>query len=341
MNQDWYRIVQLHIPKASGTTLHTMFRHLFEGVPGRRLRYEYYDDPRLARGACTPEVGRAATREALGDLAFDVCAAHLYLVPDDRVRWVSILRHPVDRIISNFYKIQRWVVERNRASVDIFFSRLVVTPTTTLSEFIGDAERFGPPQFFFDMSNRMSLDGSPESAIEVATQQRVLLGLMDDQARSRALFSRELGLPALVLDAPRNRGGYPGPTQEERDRVAAMVPDEIALYEVLHEIARRRLEGVTPPPAPSARAARPLSFLRRSTLRYALAHYERVILVGSDPRLDGLAQEITEAAPSLIMSRQRALGAADGRDGALILVDEQGAARALGVAGAEVDLARA
>jgi hypothetical protein len=230
-------MVMLHISKTGGSALRV--RLLATLASSLRVRIDAYDHPLLARGACTPEQGVNITRELLSAGDFDLAMGHFYYVDDLPVRWFTMVREPVRRIVSNYHKIQRWGREREREVVPLFHSQLEIRSDGNLAEFIESAERLGPPQFFFEQSLRLAPDGA-DVLFERIAAGRILVGFHDEQEACVRRFADSFGWGRIVPDPGSvNRGNYEPPGQELQDRIAALIPDEIEFYAEL----RARLEA--------------------------------------------------------------------------------------------------
>lgn len=93
-------VIFLHIPKAAGSTLHSVLRgyypkesvcHIPVSIPNREAVYADLNRDQRAR-----------VRLIKGHLLFGIHR----LVPD-RFTYITVLRHPVDRVVSHYYYVRR------------------------------------------------------------------------------------------------------------------------------------------------------------------------------------------------------------------------------------------
>lgn len=95
---DHDNLIFLHIPKAAGSTLHPVLeRH----TPGR-ARYTITVPEQLEAFKRLPESERRRIRLLKGHMPFGM---HRYLA--GRSRYVTLLRHPAERIVSHYYYVKR------------------------------------------------------------------------------------------------------------------------------------------------------------------------------------------------------------------------------------------
>lgn len=97
---NYRNLVFLHIPKAAGTTLHTILEKHYP----RSSHYSIFEEPsrQLQELGARPQKDRERIRLLKGHFAY---GAHQHLVGPST--YVTLLRNPVDRVISHYYYVKR------------------------------------------------------------------------------------------------------------------------------------------------------------------------------------------------------------------------------------------
>lgn len=97
---NYRNLVFLHIPKAAGTTLHTILEKHYP----RASHYSIFEEParQLQELGARSQKDRDRIRLLKGHFAY---GAHQHLVGPST--YVTLLRNPVDRIISHYYYVKR------------------------------------------------------------------------------------------------------------------------------------------------------------------------------------------------------------------------------------------
>lgn len=97
---NYRNLVFLHIPKAAGTTLHTILEKHYP----RASHYSIFEEParQLQELGARPQKQREKIRLLKGHFAY---GAHQHLVGPST--YVTLLRNPVDRVISHYYYVKR------------------------------------------------------------------------------------------------------------------------------------------------------------------------------------------------------------------------------------------
>jgi hypothetical protein len=159
-------IISVHIPKCGGIS----FQHILRGIYGNRRVWLNYgtifdraDAGRLRH--LVPEGLRCVHGHFLSD-AFD------WIAPDgDRVTW---LRHPVDRVISNYYHFLRHPDPANPCSRELWARGLTLQKFAELPLMRNEITRY--------------LAGKPLRAFK-------FVGIMERFAESLRLFGGAFGVP--------------------------------------------------------------------------------------------------------------------------------------------------
>ena len=124
-------IISVHIPKCGGTS----FRHVLRDIYGESLWLNYgaiFSQPQAAPGLI-PGGTRCIHGHFLGD-AFDE------LVP--RPRLVTWLRHPVERVVSNYYHFLRSPDPRDTCCRDLIEKGLSLEQFAELDWMRNEATRY-------------------------------------------------------------------------------------------------------------------------------------------------------------------------------------------------------
>jgi hypothetical protein len=97
---NYRNLVFLHIPKAAGTTLHTILENHYP----RSSHYSIFEEPirRLQEFGARPQKEREQIRLLKGHFPYGV---HQHLVGPST--YITLLRKPVDRVISHYYYVKR------------------------------------------------------------------------------------------------------------------------------------------------------------------------------------------------------------------------------------------
>ncbi len=163
-------IISVHIPKCGGTS----FRHVLRDIYGESLWLNYgaiFSQPQAAPGLI-PGGTRCIHGHFLGD-AFDE------LVP--RPRLVTWLRHPVERVVSNYYHFLRSPDPRDTCCRDLIEKGLSLEQFAELDWMRNEATRY--------------MAGKPVEAFE-------FVGILERFNDSLRVFGEIFGLP-VPGDPPR------------------------------------------------------------------------------------------------------------------------------------------
>lgn len=95
---DYDNLIFLHIPKAAGSTLHPVLERHYS----RRTRQSVSEPEQVEAFKRRPEEERRRIRLLKGHMPFGM---HRYL--EGRSRYITLLRHPVERVISHYYYVKR------------------------------------------------------------------------------------------------------------------------------------------------------------------------------------------------------------------------------------------
>jgi hypothetical protein len=94
-------LIFLHIPKTGGSTLQGIIQRNY----GKKNCYNVPNNREVATFAALPHEQRNSIRALMGHHGF---GAHKHFENSEDVKYITMLRDPVDRIISNYY----WILER-------------------------------------------------------------------------------------------------------------------------------------------------------------------------------------------------------------------------------------
>lgn len=114
-------LIFLHIPKAAGSTLHSILEREYD--PEETYTTEGPGLVREARFAELPLAVRARYRLIKGHMYFGI---HRH-VPNPS-RYVTVIRHPVERVVSHYWYVRRWQGHR--------LHERVCTADMTLEEYV-------------------------------------------------------------------------------------------------------------------------------------------------------------------------------------------------------------
>jgi hypothetical protein len=203
-------IVSVHIPKCGGIS----FQHVLRRVYGNRrvwLNYGTFFDRENARYDLIPRGTVCVHGHFLADAFDDV-------VPQpDLVTW---LRHPVDRVVSNFHHFQRHPDPANPCSRALFEQRLSLEDFAELEGVRNMAARY--------------LAGKPLADFH-------FVGIMERYAESLRLFGESFGVrvpdepPLENVNPDRLTDHYPIP-RGTYDHILALNLKDLALYEEAAEM---------------------------------------------------------------------------------------------------------
>ncbi len=232
-------ILFVHIPKTAGTTFLTALGALFGEQHLRRLQ-----DDDLHPDAIDALIGSPAMTQVR-------CLAGHFPVHAFAERWerfqaFTMLRHPVDRVVSLF-----WFLRRSPEDV---LARMGLTPGFSLDEFLAGEV----PELFAQTRDGMCrmLCGDPTrsdpghpafwrpqvSAVApaAAALERMGFGLVEEMGASLRLVAAEMGAPFALPNHAENvssRLATP-PTSGQMRRIVDLNTADLALY----EMARRRFQ---------------------------------------------------------------------------------------------------
>jgi len=250
-------VLFLHIPKTGGTTLENM---LCAESPGRVLCYE--------PGFCLREPGLQSEMDAIAARAtgeIRAVSGHfsygLHHGVSRPCRYLTLLRDPVDRVISLYAHFFRWGDDRHG----------VRRRRLTLAEFVTGTDC---PDVENGQTRRLAGQVPGDEMLDVALSRlhdgTVLAGLTDRHRASLVLFSRRLGwtadipAPALVNAQRPARETLP-------PAVVAQIAERNALdYELLAHARSLFTQQVSAPATPGTARLSP-----RSSHRTAVAAWVR------------------------------------------------------------------
>lgn len=228
-------LVFVHVPKTAGATLH---RIIERELPGRNVAtLRVLDEP---PGSIAEHLRRA------GGETVDVVKGHVYYGVHEHLRrpvqYVTMLRHPVDRVVS----LYRFVCTEPRHPLHRQVRDM------SLEQFVAsglDADQVSNGQ-------TRQVVGAPGRALDAddlelawrrLSERFAAVGLQERFDESLVLFRRALGWRRPPVYLRRNVTGGPRPhlTAEARTAVAEHNPLDLELYERTRELVHRR-ERTTP-----------------------------------------------------------------------------------------------
>ncbi|MGB7925626.1 MAG: sulfotransferase family 2 domain-containing protein [Pyrinomonadaceae bacterium] len=242
----------LHIPKAAGTTLHSVLERQY--APGATFTIPGADSPEGIKEfiGLAPE-RREQIRLVKGHMPYGL---HKYLsVP---ATYITMLRDPVDRVISHYYFVletpahylHREVTSRRMTLSDFVVSGLSTEVINDQTRLISGVERVNTR--LLDGEERRTLRASPEpvtaEALEIAKtnlrEHFSAVGLFKSFDESLLLFKKVLGWGSVYyvrLNVTRERPAKRQVPREER----ALIEKHNELDMELYDYARQRFEADT------------------------------------------------------------------------------------------------
>lgn len=254
----------LHIPKAAGTTLNQIIAYqvgrddittgeedLFHsGVyyyPGLRLGGGFLKDPQLS----VPDnvlraLGRRDLCAVVGHFWFGI---HRHVLsPAD---YVTLLRHPVDRVVSLYYHIRRYYPRHSEANQKFYRQRMVRPADLagmTLEEFIAS-----PPfrEADNDQTRRIAgvepdLGGCSEELLEKARENLrrhfSVAGVTERFDETLVLLKRKQGWAKDLFYYPRNTNPDRPPTEDLPEALREAIRRRNRLDEELYRFANELLD---------------------------------------------------------------------------------------------------
>jgi hypothetical protein len=239
----------LHIPKAAGTTLHSVIERQF--APAVTFTISGSDSPQgIKEFKGLPAERRDRIRLLKGHMPYGL---HRYLsVP---ATYITMLRDPVDRVISHYYfarknpahYLHQEVTSKQMSLVDFVSSGLSTELTNDQTRMISGVERVNTR--LLDGEERRTLRPGPEpvtrEVLEIAKKNLrehfAAVGLFDRFDESLLLFKKVLGWGSIYyvrLNVTKDRPAKQQVPDEARRLVERYNEMDMELY----EYARRRFE---------------------------------------------------------------------------------------------------
>lgn len=282
----------LHVPKTGGTTLGTVLEDLF--IPQLGVRsYNFHMNPDWRK---SPDP--FAYEEAFfKDANYDMYRGHIHYHPHPKIRWISMVRHPVSHFISWFYswfKLMRVHESYPQEIRDLY--------DCTLEEYLDEFKEAWSqepwPQTHYDFTwskrplsqlNYFSRSNNIQEALERVRSEAIVTGLFERYQESMALYNAALNLPLPVDPVKKNIGSYAPPSTEIKARIASLIPLEMDFYQGVKEIFQDSLEryGIDQEKIEAlgrrhrVRHDPPIVFLERKTHNRRLSHYQTLNCIGA------------------------------------------------------------
>ncbi len=282
----------LHVPKTGGTTLGTVLEDLF--IPQLGVRsYNFHMNPDWRK---SPDP--FAYEEAFfKDANYDMYRGHIHYHPHPKIRWLSMVRHPVSHFISWFYswfKLMRVHESYPQEIRDLY--------DCTLEEYLDEFQEAWSqepwPQTHYDYTwskrplsqlNYFSRSNNIQEALERVRSEAIVTGLFERYQESMALYNAALNLPLPVDPVKKNIGSYAPPSTEIKERIASLIPLEMEFYQGVKEIFQNSLEryGIDREKIEAlgrkhrVRHDPPIVFLERKTHNRRLSHYQTLNCIGT------------------------------------------------------------
>ncbi|MBI2570449.1 MAG: sulfotransferase family 2 domain-containing protein [Candidatus Schekmanbacteria bacterium] len=212
----------LHVQKSGGNTLKRALElHTEPGLYVHLNAIDGYD--------ARPDSG--FVDRILKQKQYMTVVGHYFYRPIPGYRWISMIREPISRAVSHFYYWQR----SNVQGYDVSSSEVL------------ESESLSRP--FLESNNlvRFSLDLDIRAALRLIDENTVVTGLTEKFSHSLLLYSELAAMPVIWCPQPLNTGTYPDPTDDERRRIADLIPAEIEFYHRARDIIERKMSeyGIT------------------------------------------------------------------------------------------------
>jgi hypothetical protein len=217
-------IVSIHVPKTAGTTVAAVFDRCFR----RRVLFDYDDD---YTKAAVPDPRIVANRDFISSY-FSAIHGHFYarryLDVFPEADYVATLRHPVDRVISQYLH------ELNENSADARFHEEIASGRMDVVQF---AEQPGIGSLMSE--HLIGIDISDVRSLIISENLRVSMAVFSKKVADLSL-DHHFGTPFVlpVLNTRNDRPLSRQITHEERQEIYLRTPEDNALYRKAEEILR-------------------------------------------------------------------------------------------------------
>jgi|SRR6516165_3604251 hypothetical protein len=222
-------IVSIHIPKTAGTTLATIYDRAFN----RNVFYDYdgYQSAGVASELVKANAGFISSQ-------FDVLHGHFftskYLNVFPNARYVALLRHPVERLISQY------IHELNEASSDAWYHDAIVRKELDIVDFAG------LPEIRNTMTVHLSgLDLKDYDLLMINERLLESCWLFSKNIENLKLelnFGKPIKLP--YVNQKMERDLRPVISKSQRQAIFNCLPEDVETYEKAKEIFEKQLSTI-------------------------------------------------------------------------------------------------
>lgn len=218
-------LISIHVPKTAGTSFYKTLREVYGTQTTLKIRREDFKRTLDRYGTYAASLG--GDKSVIHGHVYYPEIAELHRAHDAKL--IAWLRDPVERVISNFR----------------FFKAGLVPPIRNPQQYLKNAHRIDESLLTYaqrdETRNRMSkfLEG-------VDLEELFFVGLQEHYAEDLKALGRLLDWPKTEthrLNVSRTGSGNDPVTDEERERIAELNAEDVALYARALDLRARRLEN--------------------------------------------------------------------------------------------------